>query len=133
MVLKIKALSVVYPFGTWIAEGSKSIEVRSWLPLTLEPEEDLLIVENGRRLDTPGDTDPEGRAVVLVQIRQTRPFVEADMGPSRASCFAEGYHSWVLHRIRKLKEPFRALAARDIYLLDVAPEALEGSDGVSSL
>jgi len=57
-----EALSIVRPSGTRIAEGKKTLEIRSWLPPRL-PLLNLLIVENGRRLDQEGDVDPEGIAV----------------------------------------------------------------------
>lgn len=39
------ALSIVYPAGTRIAEGKKTLEIRSWLPPRL-PLLNLLVVEN---------------------------------------------------------------------------------------
>jgi len=65
--MRIKALSVVSPWGTRIAQGLKTREIRSWHPGTL-PIERLLIVENDRRLTQAGDEDPEGGAVAVVRI-----------------------------------------------------------------
>lgn len=50
------ALSIVASNGTRIAEGIKTLEVRSWVPTKL-PIKDLLIVENQKFLVK--DTDEE--------------------------------------------------------------------------
>lgn len=51
----MKCLSIVYPNGTKIAKGKKTIEVRSWMP-SIESGEDLLIVENQKYLNNEGET-----------------------------------------------------------------------------
>lgn len=56
------ALSIVTPNGTRIAEGIKTLEVRSWVPTKL-PIKDLLIVENQKFLVK--DTDEEEGVAVL--------------------------------------------------------------------
>lgn len=56
------ALSIVAPNGTRIAEGIKTLEVRSWVPKKL-PIKDLLIVENQKFLVK--DTDEEEGVAVL--------------------------------------------------------------------
>ncbi|CAI3140797.1 hypothetical protein ACIN5162_0431 [Acinetobacter baumannii OIFC0162] len=48
------ALSVVAPNGTRIAQGIKTLEVRSWVPAQL-PLKDLFIVENQNFLINDGD------------------------------------------------------------------------------
>ncbi|ENU46400.1 hypothetical protein F984_02439 [Acinetobacter nosocomialis NIPH 2119] len=48
------ALSVVAPNGTYIAQGVKTLEVRSWVPTEL-PLKDLLIVKNKNFLINDGD------------------------------------------------------------------------------
>lgn len=116
--MKYKALSVVAPAGTWIAEGSKTIEVRSWT-CDLRPDEDLLIVENQKYLTKEGETDSEGKAVALVRVEKIRKFVESDMERSRASYFAEGYFSWELTHIRQLELSRKVLAARGIYEVEL--------------
>jgi len=60
------ALSVVAPNGTRIAQGVKTLEVRSWVPTEL-PLKDLLIVENQNFLINDGDEE-EGIAVALVDV-----------------------------------------------------------------
>ncbi len=121
--MKIKALSVVSPFGQWIVEGTKTIEVRSWIP-QFSPHEDLLIVENKKYLLKEGETDPDGRAVAIVRIREIREFLETDMQASRATRFDSGYYTWALWKVRPLKNLQKVMAARKIYELDFQEEML---------
>ena len=44
-MVKYKCLSIVSPNGTKIAEGQKTIEVRSWQP-SLNEGDQILIIEN---------------------------------------------------------------------------------------
>lgn len=116
----IKALSVVQPGGGRIASGCKTLEVRRWAP-TLDPTEDLLIVENDRFLREPGDEDPEGRAVALVRVVGWRPFTRDDIRAACAGSFEEGWLAWALAEIRPIRHPARRRAARGIYLVDRDP------------
>jgi hypothetical protein len=114
----MKALSVVKPFGDWIAEGSKTLEIRSWIG-DLRPDEDLLIVQNERYLLKDGETDPDGQAVAIVRVAQMRPFTLEDMAASRARSFAEGSFAWCLVDVRPLPERPPLLAARKIYEVEL--------------
>ena len=98
----MKAISIVYPHGTNIALGKKTLEVRSWLP-PRDFNEDLLIVENKNYLRNDGDIDPEGRAVAIVKIKQTREYVELDITAAMASRWEHGYYSWELVDVRPIK------------------------------
>ncbi len=124
--MKVKALSVVKPFGDWIAEGSKTLEIRSWTTDQLQPGEDLLIVQNERYLLKEGDEDSDGEAVALVRVTEMRPFVLEDMAASRARSFSEGYFAWCLSDVRPLKERPQVLAARKIYELELRADLLQG-------
>lgn len=55
------AISIVAPSGSYIAEGIKTLEIRSWRPNEL-PLKDLVIVENAHDLNQDGDEEL-GRAV----------------------------------------------------------------------
>ncbi|MDG0816434.1 ASCH domain-containing protein [Bdellovibrio svalbardensis] len=108
------ALSIVYPNGTRIADGSKTIEVRSWKP----PEGfkgDLLIVENYHYLREDGITDPHGKPVALVKIKNVRPFMAGDMLAACATKWVPGYYSWELEDIRPITSTETVMAARNIY------------------
>jgi predicted acetyltransferase len=118
--MKIKALSIVAPSGTKIAKGEKIIEVRSWKP-TVSVGEDLLIVENRKFLREDGETDLEGKAVALVQIKSVREYLESDISGACASRWEPGYLSWDLTNIRPLSSAKSVLAARGIYEIEMPP------------
>lgn len=112
--MKFKTLSIVYPNGTKIARGEKTIEVRSWQP----PENfegDLLIVENKQFLRNEGQTDPDGTPVALVKIKTVRTYVESDIPAACASRWEPGYYSWELMDVRPIYSTKQVLAARGIY------------------
>jgi hypothetical protein len=110
----VRALSIVSPGGQRIAEGRKTIEVRRWRP-RLAPDEDLLIVQNGRFLMKEGDEDRDGRVVAVVRVGAVRPFTLADMEAACATSFEEGWLSWELHAVRRVGSSVPVLAARRLY------------------
>jgi len=110
----MKVISIVSPNGTKIAQGLKTIEVRSWLP-TIALGEDLLIVENNKFLRSENETDSKGVPVAIVKIKAIREFLEADVVAACASHWEAGYYSWELEDIRPVKSKFFVLAARGIY------------------
>ena len=118
----MRALSIVRPAGQRIAEGRKTIEVRRWRP-DLAPDEDLLIVENGRYLMAEGDEDPDGRVVAIVRVGAIRPFTPADMAAATAASFEDGWLAWELHGVRRVTSSTTVLAARRLYELDLPADA----------
>ena len=117
--MKYKSLSLVKPNGSNIRDGKKTIEVRSWKP-DIPLGEDLLIIENEKRLDREGEVDPNGKAVAIVKIKNVREFLESDIEAAFASSWAPNYYSWELEDIRPLEDGEPLLAARGIYELDVS-------------
>lgn len=116
--MKYKALSIVYPSGTKIAHGEKTIEVRSWQP-PADFDGDLLIVENKKFLRNEGDTDLEGVPVALVKIKKVRVYEESDIPAACASRWEPGYYSWELADVRPLHSTTQVLAARGIYEVEL--------------
>lgn len=116
--MKLNALSIVFPGGTNIALGKKTIEVRSWLPPS-DFEGDLVIVENKKFLREDGDVDPEGIAVAIVKIKLTREYLETDIPAAMASRWEPGYYSWELTDVRPIKNSGKVLAARGIYNIEL--------------
>jgi hypothetical protein len=115
--MKFNTLSIVYPNGSKIARGEKTIEVRSWKP----PEDfegDLLIVENKKFLHKEGETDTEGIPVALVKIKNVRVYEESDIAAACASRWESGYFSWELFDVRPLNTSEKVLAARGIYVTE---------------
>ena len=124
-------MSIVRPGGQRIADGTKTIEVRRWQP-GLGPDEDILIVQNERFLMNEGDEDPHGRVVAIVRVAAVRAFTTADMQAACATSFEEGWLSWELSTVRRVKSSSPVLAARQIYELalplDAVVEAVGSSD-----
>ncbi len=114
----LNALSIVFPGGTNIAQGKKTIEVRSWLPPS-DFNGDLVIVENKKILREEGDVDPEGVAVALVKIKLTREYLESDIPAAMASRWEPGYYSWELMDVRPIDNSGPVLAARGIYKIEL--------------
>lgn len=110
----MKAISIVYPNGSKIANGEKTIEVRSWLP-AIDLDEDLLIVENHKFLKLEGETDSDGKPVAIVKIKNVRNYFESDIPAACASRWEPGYYSWELFDIRSIKTEQQVVAARGIY------------------
>ena len=121
----LKALSVVEPWGEFIASGKKTIEVRTWTPDDLLPTEDLLIVQNKNRLRAGDPPDSEGRAMALVRVLEIRPFVYADRAEAKTERFEEGWHAWVLGDLRPIKKRVRVVADRKIYKVTLSEADLE--------
>jgi hypothetical protein len=121
----LKALSVVEPWGEFIAAGKKTIEVRSWTTRDLLPDEDLLIVQNKKRLHAGDAPDPDGKAMALVRVLEMRPFVYADRAHAKTERFEEGLFAWVLGDLRPLKKRVRVVADRKIYQVTLNEADLE--------
>ncbi|WP_173911604.1 ASCH domain-containing protein [Acinetobacter sp. Marseille-Q1618] len=117
MLKTYSALSIVAPSGTKIAQGLKTLEIRSWTPKQL-PLRDLVIVENTQFL-TAEYTEEMGSAVAIVDIASVHPWREDEVEAACASNWAEGYWAWVICNVRPISQPFEVLAQRKIYLVDL--------------
>src|SRR5438874_4571294 len=115
--MRLKALSIVSPWGTRIAQGRKTLEIRTWRPDRL-PIENLLIVENDRRLTQPAETDPDGRAAAIVRVADIHEWTPAE-AEAACSVWEPGWLAWVLENVRVIEAPFPVLAARRIYEVEV--------------
>jgi len=124
--MTLNALSIVSPAGTKIATGHKTLEIRSWKPSTI-PLFNLLIVENHRRLDRDGNTDPEGLAVATIDIIEVRDWTEEDARRD-GHTFVPGYFAWVIANVRPIQPPFRAQAERLIYQVAVLDESIKADE-----
>jgi hypothetical protein len=113
----MKTISIVAPNGTRIADGIKTLEVRSWIP-NLNPDEELLIVENERYLKIEGDVDPNGHAVAIVKVARVRTFEKDDIAAACATSFADGYYSWELTDVKKIRNSMPVPAKRGLYETD---------------
>ncbi len=122
--MRFQALSLVAPGGTWIREGRKTIEVRSWRPDPLVLT-DLLIVQNRRRLDRATlSSDPDGEALALVDVILVRPWLSGDLSASCSQAWTEGYFAWELANVRPVHCDRPVTARLGIYPVELAPDAL---------
>jgi|GEM_PF-264741 len=122
-VQTVVALSVVNPGGEHIATGRKTIEVRSWRP-DRWPLRDLLIVENARFLTEEGQSDPDGRAVALVDVAMVEDWSRSQVVAACSRGWQPGYFAWYLVNVRPLQGHSRVVARRGLYEVpfDVTPE-----------
>lgn len=117
MKRKFSALSIVAPSGQCIAQGMKTLEVRSWQPEQL-PLKDLLIVENKFFLNHDADEEL-GVAVALVDVESVHVWQPNEVEAACASYWAEGYFAWQLSNIRPIKDKIEVPAKRKIYLIEI--------------
>ena len=118
-------LSIVSPHGKNIALGRKTIEVRSWQPLAL-PIKDLLIIENDNYLTQEGQTDPDGRAVALVDVAFIEPWMPSQVEAACSNGWKSGYFAWHLENVRPLIPSSRIMAARKLYKVEL-PQIQNGT------
>lgn len=111
------ALSIVAPAGRLIANGSKTLEIRSWRPEVL-PLKDLVIVENHQFLMHEGE-EGEGNAVAFADVTGVHAWGEDEIEPAEAAYWAEGYWAWELENIRPIEPPKPVPAKRKIYLIEL--------------
>ncbi|WP_335955761.1 ASCH domain-containing protein [Acinetobacter guillouiae] len=112
-----QALSIVEPFGRFIAEGQKKMEIRSWQPESL-PLKDLVIVENKNYL-TQDDDEEIGRAVAIIDIESIHPWTESELALAMASYWEKGYWAWVISNVRPIEKLIEVPAKRKIYAIDI--------------
>ena len=117
MKRNFQALSIVAPNATKIAQGLKTLEVRSWQPEQL-PLTDLVIVENKNYLNKEGDEE-FGLAVALVNVESVHPWREYEVEAACANYWAAGYYAWQLSDIRPISEEMIVPAKRHIYLIEM--------------
>lgn len=109
-----KALSIVFPGGTKIRDGLKTLEVRRWQPDCL-PLKDLLIVENSRRLSDEFSEDPAGKAVALVDITEVRDWNREDFAAAAATYWEPGWLCWQISNVRPVDSAAEVPARLRIY------------------
>ena len=115
----IVSLSVRAPFSELIADGRKSIEVRSW---TTAYRGELLIVSGGQwhpqGARVYGRIGQRGVAVCLVELVECRRYVDSDLGPAmavdHAGNLARGEYAWVLENPRRV-EPVSVLGKLSLF------------------
>ena len=126
----MKALSIRQPYATWIAEGRKTIESRTWGAKHRGP----LLICASRQLDVCAaeretkrvTAHPLGQAVAVVDLKDCRPMRAEDAGPAMAP-YAAGKFAWVLDDARVI-EPFGVVGQLGLFEVDTACSSC-GGDG----
>ena len=103
---------------TRIAQGSKTLEVRSWQPEQL-PLKDIVIVENQNYLTQDGDEEP-GLAVAIADILAVHPWRKDELEAACAGYWAEGYFAWEISNVRPISPLAAVMAKRKIYFIEIA-------------
>lgn len=111
------ALSIVAPSATKIAQGLKTLEIRSWQPEQL-PLKNLVIVENQRFLNNENDEDM-GKIVAIVDIESVHTWRQDEFDAACATYWQEGYWAWVISNVRPIQNNKDVPAKRKIYLLEL--------------
>lgn len=101
----MKTLAVRQPFATFIAEGVKTIEVRTWRTSYRGP---LLIVASGRPLQINDDggqlvTLPTQIQVCTVDLIDCRPLLRTDLHAACLTDYDTGFWGWHLANPRHVR------------------------------
>jgi len=109
----MKAISIKQPWATLIADGKKTVEVRTW---STKYRGDLLIVSSQKPA-----IKPAGCAVAVAELAECRPMSQGD---AMAACceVRPGAFAWVLKNVRRL-DPFPLKGRLGIYEVEVPSAA----------
>jgi len=106
----MKAISLKQPWASWVAEGRKTIETRTW---RTRHRGDILIVASKK---PKIDELPTGQALCVANLVECRQMKKAD--ESAAICRWEpGRFAWLLTDIRPV-EPFAVKGMLGVYEVD---------------
>lgn len=100
----MKALSLKQPYASWVAEGKKTIETRTW---RTKYRGALLICSSKAFHEDFDSTDPHvkflplGMALATVNLLDCRPMVEGD---EEAACceLYDGAYAWILTGVKRI-------------------------------
>jgi len=118
----MKALSIKQPWATWIAQGRKTIETRTWRTHHRGP----LLICASKLPNTVWDRFehrtylfPTGCAVALCELVDCRPMIQADE-PGACCDLYEGAWAWILADIRPLWTRLRVRGYPGLFDIDDA-------------
>ena len=111
------ALSIVAPSGQRIAQGLKTLEVRSWRPDQF-PLKDLVIVENQTYLNNEGDEEL-GVCCGAGGFHSIHTWQENEVDAACATYWAEGDLTRVIRNIRPIDPPIQVVAKRKLYRIEL--------------
>jgi len=103
----MKAISLHQPWATWIAEGKKTIETRTWPTRYRGP----LLICSSKSPKVAGHL--LGKALCIVELVDCRPMTKADEAAAMCSC-EPGRYAWVLDETTPI-EPFAVRGSQGFY------------------
>lgn len=95
--MQVRALTVRQPWANLIAEGKKTLEIRTWKTKYVGA---LLICSS----KTP-KIEPCGMAVAVAWLSGVKEFLPEDAGKAHIA-YEKGMNAWMLSDIRKILNPF---------------------------
>lgn len=113
--VQLKALSLRQPYANWVADGSKTLETRTW---HTHYRGDLLICAS-----QSGKGEPKGMAVCLVQLVDVRPMQKKDEQAARVE-WSPRLYVWKLTNRRVFKDPFPVKGRLGLFNIEVDNESL---------
>jgi len=109
----VKALSVRQPRASAIADGSKTLETRTWATAHRGP----LLVCATKRPQMQGL--PTGVAICIVEVTDCRPMTPADVEAAGGVPYREGLYVWELAHPEPLAEPFPVVGRLGLFTVHV--------------
>ena len=112
---KIRAISLHQPWASYIANGFKTIETRTW---ETSYKGDIVICSTK---NPKIEGLPCGMALCIAEIYGCRRMLNRD--EEAAMCIYEpGRWSWLLRNIRKIEPPFAVRGRQGIFEIDISNE-----------
>lgn len=120
--MKYQALSILRPAVENIINGSKLIEIRSWVPQTI-PLYNVIIVQNHNYLSADDDVD-EGNAMAMVDFTAVTPwtyelFSKQNNETTLNKQWKPGYYIWTIENVRPFSTSIPCKAKKGIYTLEL--------------
>ncbi len=116
----MKALSVQLPYASWIADGSKPIETRTW---ATHYRGDILICAGKRihpltdSIDRDDYKPSRGKALCVANLVNVRPMVLGDQHAAKCRIY-DGAFSWELEDVRRV-DPFDVKGQLSLFNVDL--------------
>lgn len=113
--VQFKAVSLRQPYANWVADGSKTLETRTWYT---HYRGDLLICSALK-----GQGEPKGVAVCLVELADIWPMRKEDEQAARVK-WGSGLYAWELTNRRVLGSPFPVKGKLGLFNIEINKELL---------
>jgi hypothetical protein len=106
----MKAISLKQPYASWIAEGKKTIETRTW---STKYRGDIVICAS-----QSGVGKPKGVALCIVELYGIRTMVKADEPDGCVECYPNA-KAWLIRNLRLFDKPFPVKGQLSLYDIEI--------------